>query len=96
MTGGITTIVSFLGFDLTTSSDANVLDLAASGEYNPTNLTVILSTNSTVHLTLRNIYVSVLAFNKDFYNRPKFAAFYTQYHTLQGSSYTFTNISYLY
>ena len=72
---GISTFVSIVGMDTTSSSGAHVFDLGSTITINGTTFTFTVSSTSTTATSLTSITLQYIIYNTDYYNRANFASF---------------------
>ena len=95
ITGGVQVHMSFIGFDVNTTTADRAIDLNISGTYLYSSIVqMTLQSKSTIPVYVGFVYFSFFAYNKGYFNRASFAAFSTA--SINGSSFSITNVSNLY
>jgi hypothetical protein len=75
LTGGISGMITFTGFDINMTSSSNTIDLALSYSLINTTLKIILTSGSSVPIFVNTLYLKAFLYNLQYYNTPNFASF---------------------
>ena len=75
LSGGVSTFVSIVGMDTTSSSTAHVFDLGSSVSNSGTTFTFTVTSTNSVPTTLASITLQYIIYNTGHFNRANFASF---------------------